>query len=208
MIETKLELIESIDELKLGDSLVVEDGEGGLERIFAFTKDKKTNLSKYYHGDKLHQISCHEITINIERVILKEKVSIPIRYVIGGSSYSWYDKKLGELKESKPSAYQYIRGLYNKNFLEKYNEALKTKRENNKRIIQKQYDELMQVFTELEYKSDIKTMKDIDTLLYCEASTMMDKIEERINKKSNPKNMRIYKRLKELRDETIITCKD
>ena len=121
---------------------------------------------------------------------------------------SYLCRTLTELRKKNKEVYEYVVKNLEPMYLSKYNEALLRKREAYKAKIQKQYDELLEVYTSFGYKSDIATMKDIDNLLYCEAEGFMNKIEERIQKKNNPKNMKIYKALMTLRDNQIITCEE
>ena len=62
------------------------------------------------------------------------------------------------------------------------------------------------IHTELGYKSDLATLAELDDLLYCECEGFLLKMEEKINKKNNPKNLKLYKALQALRSKPIITC--
>ena len=68
------------------------------------------------------------------------------------------------------------------------------------------YNNLATAYKELGYKKDLENLKELDDLLYCEAEGFMLKIMERIDKKANAKNLKLYKKLAELKDEDIITC--
>lgn len=111
-----------------------------------------------------------------------------------------------DLEEQHPDLAAILKARMPKDWFTNANaETIKT-REEYKAKVQKQYNELVTVFTELGSKSDLATMEDINGLYYCEAAGFMGKIEERINKKSNPKSLKLYNALRTLRDETIISC--
>lgn len=112
------------------------------------------------------------------------------------------------LEKQHPDIAAILKARMPKDWFEKANAETIQTRKDYKAKVQKQYDELLTVFTELGSKSELATMKDINSLYYCEAAGFMDKIEERINKKSNPKNLKLYNALRTLRDETIISCNE
>ena len=117
-------------------------------------------------------------------------------------------KLFSEFETEYPDLAVMLKARMPKDWFEKANaETIKT-REDYKAKVQKQYDELLDVFTKLGSKSDLATMEDINGLYYCEAAGFMSNIEERINKKSNPKNLKLYNALRTLRDETIISCNE
>ena len=74
--------------------------------------------------------------------------------------------------------------------------------------VQKQYDELTTVFTELEHFKDLANMQELDDLLYCEAEAFMMKMEGRIHKRANAKNLKLSKALNDLRDKPNLNCSE
>jgi len=111
------------------------------------------------------------------------------------------------IEEKYPLVAKELKTKMPKNYLTEINKGAIRKREVFKKEVQKQYDELTQLFEKYGSKADKAMMLDIDDLLYCEAQGFMLKLEERINKKSNPKNLRLYKALQAIRGKDVITCK-
>lgn len=111
-----------------------------------------------------------------------------------------------ETKDKYPKVAAELKKRVPKDFFEKINVGIIRERKEYKIKVQKQYDTLLQLYTNHGTKTDLKTMKDINELAYCEASTFLDKLEERINKKNNPKNLKLYKALKTIRGQKFITC--
>lgn len=111
-----------------------------------------------------------------------------------------------DILEKYPKVAKEIKSQYNKNWMEEANKRIKLSSEEYKAKVQKQYDELITVYTELDYKKDLENLKALDSLLYCEAEGFMLKLEERISKRANSKNFRLYKTLTKLRGGTPITC--
>lgn len=118
------------------------------------------------------------------------------------------DMLFTELQDMYPDIAAILKKRMPKDWFEKANAGAIAKRETYKTIVQKQYDELLTVFTKCKSKTDISTMEDIDELYYCEAAGFMDKLETRIFKKNNPKNLKLYNTLKDIRNEDIITCSE
>jgi hypothetical protein len=113
---------------------------------------------------------------------------------------------ISEITEKYPKVAAELNKLYTKGWLEAYNQILIDKRNEYTAQVDKLYNEMVTIHTELEYKSDLATLAELDDLLYCEAHSFLLKMEEKIYKKNNPKNLKLYKALQALRDKPIITC--
>jgi hypothetical protein len=132
------------------------------------------------------------------------------------------EANMNDVLEMKYGRYVYLN--IKKDFVEKYKdkyeeqlnieeikkgveEKKKEVDERNKKI-QKLYDELYEVYSSLGYKSDIKKLEEINELLYCEAETFLNKIENKIFEKKTAKAIRCFKKLMEIRNKSdeIIEC--
>lgn len=161
--------------------------------------DKEMQLNQYNHnGSNI----IPKIRKNVKT--LNRTFTIDVLSQLGISSTSLFI----DLEKEHPDLADILRKRVPADWFEKANAETIAYREKNKAKVQKQYDELLEVFQEHGTKSDLATMDDINGLYYCEAAGFMDKLEKRINKKSNPKNLRIYKALQELRGKDIITCNE
>ena len=119
-----------------------------------------------------------------------------------------YYSQIADIKKKAPTVYAHIMSTYDAGYVKAFNQFAVIKRETYKAKVQKQYDELLVMFKDLGSAGDLRTMDDINELYYCEAEGFMEKLETRIFKKSNPKNLRLYQKLQEIRDEEYITCND
>ena len=111
-----------------------------------------------------------------------------------------------DFEKEHPKLASILKKRMPKNWFEKANANTIKERDEYKAKVQKQYDDLLSLYTELGSKSDLATMADINDLYYCEAHGFMEKLEKRINKKANPKNLKLYNKLCEIRGKTVITC--
>lgn len=111
-----------------------------------------------------------------------------------------------EISEKYPKVAAELNKLYTKGWLEAYNQILIDQRNEYVAKVDKLYNEMVSIHTELGYKSDLATLAELDDLLYCESHSFLIKMEEKIDKKNNPKNLKLYKALQALRDKPIITC--
>jgi len=106
---------------------------------------------------------------------------------------------------------EYIFSIYesyvNEDYVDKRNKEEEKKIKEKTKEIDKKYNLLMQAYKNLRYKKDIENLKELDDLLYCEAEPILDKILSRIEKKSNPKNIKLYKEIARLEKKQIIECK-
>ena len=115
--------------------------------------------------------------------------------------------KFREVEKKYPAIAKKLKAKVPKIYFQEINTRTVTKRKKYKEEVQKQYDELTQLFKEYGSRADKTMMQDINDLSYCEAQGFMLKLEERINKKANPKNLRLYKALQAIRGKDVITCK-
>lgn len=203
MIETELELV-TLDNISLSDYYIkdletVEDpwrSRYNYTLVPAFGEPKEyketTSLSPPYYAVLTSVFTFEDYPTE------KDVISMfDLKY-----------KTLKAIRKQYPKIADVLEKMIPKDYFEKRNAEALAKREKNKARIQKQYDELVLLFTELGSKSDLKTMEDINSLKYCEAEGFINKIEDRINKKSNPKNLRLYTKLMEIRGKETISCKD
>lgn len=114
--------------------------------------------------------------------------------------------QFSEVKKSHPAIAEVLEKRIPKDWFEKANAGTIKARKLYKAKVQKQYDELLKVYTECGSKSDLSTMSDINDLYYCEAAGFMSSMEERIAKKRNPKSLKLSNALQAIRGEDIITC--
>ena len=150
----------------------------------------------------------------INKLIINTPISIPYTINVLGvdidinlfSYIAKEDKFVGIIKNKYPKIWKKIEKNYNPNFIDIVNNTLQEQRNNYKSKVQKQFDELYEIHKKLNYKSDLVKLDEINTLLYCEAEVLLDKIEEKINKKSTAKSIRLYKALMKLRNKEIIEC--
>ena len=68
------------------------------------------------------------------------------------------------------------------------------------------FNMLYAIHTELNYKSDLAKLDEINTLLFCEAELLLDKMINKINKKSTAKSIRLYKAMCKYNETEPITC--
>jgi len=117
-----------------------------------------------------------------------------------------WNATLPDIAEQYPKVHKELMKMYRKGWLEKYNQIIVDERNKYVASVDKLYNEMVSIHTELNYKSDLATLAELDDLLYCEAEGFLLKMEEKINKKNNPKNLKLYKALQTLRSEPIIEC--
>lgn len=141
---------------------------------------------------------------NLLRNVKSLGVTIELN-VLSHTGMKW-NSTLPEIAEQHPQVHKELMKLYRKGWLEEYNQILINQRNTYVESVDKLYNELITIHTTLGYKSDLATLTELDDLLYCEAEGFLLKMEEKIDKKNNPKNLKLYKALKALRDESIITC--
>ena len=72
--------------------------------------------------------------------------------------------------------------------------------------IQSNFDMLYTIHTELNCKADLARLDEINTLLFCEAEVLLDKMVDKINKKSTAKSIRLYKAMCKYNETEPITC--
>ena len=113
---------------------------------------------------------------------------------------------IAEIREKYPKVADVIAKQYTNGWLEAYNQILIDERNKYTSKVDKLYQEMITIHTDLNYPGDLSTLAELDDLLYCEAEGFLLKMEEKINKKNNPKNLKLYKALQELRNKPIITC--
>ena len=113
---------------------------------------------------------------------------------------------LKEIADKYPTIATELQKRYTKGWLEKYNQVVIDERNKYIASVDKLYNELLVIHTELGYKSDVFMLEELNDLLYCEAEGFLLKMEEKIEKKNNPKNLKLYKALQVLRNKPIITC--
>jgi len=71
--------------------------------------------------------------------------------------------------------------------------------------IQSNFDMLYTIHTELNYKTDLVKLDEINTLLFCEAKVLLDKMVDKINKKSTAKSIKLYKAMCKYNETEPIT---
>lgn len=202
MKETPLELV-TLDNIRLDDFYYENlTGTGNYRDFYSGT------LIPAFSEPRKFSSSLYEPTVGMPKFpkeLTYKGATLKVD-ILNNLEYSF--KTLSELREKYPQLAKELEKRIPKNYFKKRNAEALAEREENKASIQKQYNELLELFTELGSKADLSTMADIDTLLYCEAKGFMMKIEERIAKKNNPKNLKLYNRLQEIRGKETISCKD
>ena len=158
----------------------------------------KTTLHDSYYKS----VDTHYTALNKSVKAMNREFTIDILSKLGIGGHTLFK----DLKEKHPDIAAVLLKRMPKDWFEKANAETVAKRIEYKAKVQKQYDELLQIFTEAESKTDLNTMKDINDLYYCEAAGFMSKLEERIFKKNNPKNLKLYNAIQALRNEKTITC--
>lgn len=145
------------------------------------------------------------VTPKLNRTVKTLGTSIELN-VIGYLKEVNSHSTLPEIAKKYPKVAEAIKKNYVKGWLEQYNQVLIDNRDKYIKSVEKLYSEMVQIHTELGYKSDLATLAELDDLLYCEAEGFLSKMEEKINKKNNPKNLKLYKALQTLRSKPIISC--
>ena len=149
---------------------------------------------------------------------LKHKISL--KDILTGYQASWYKtySTLRSLKEYLEHKFQDEPDLADKlielidnqkNHL--YPDAwLKYHKEESEKFekrVQKQFDEIKQAYINAGYPKDAEKMnKEYENLFYCEAEVLLDKLEMHIKKRSNAKNINVYKELSKIRNIKIVEC--
>ena len=206
MIEKELELV-TWDNITLNSgyvSKIVDSNAYGTTKVDVTTAFGEVTTTivygKYEVGDAYLYIE-PKITKDVK--ILGETIAIDVIHELG------IGKMLFKTVEKEhPLIAKELKKRVPKNYFDEINKNTIDNAKVYKEKVQKQYDELFQLFSEYGTKSDIATMKDINDLYYCEAEGFMLKLEERINKKANPKNLKLYKALMAIRNNDIIVCKE
>ena len=200
MIKKPIEL-PKLEELTLHDAYIAAiEGDKKVIR-HPFGADYVTTSAYEFRRRKVGEQIRHGSPSTLDGELEGINVSIPILDLAPSMT-------VGEIKEKNGPLYAFLMKHYNKDYLEGLKETKEAAQKESVARIDKQYKELIQLYSELGYKTDLENLTILDHLLYCEAEGFMMKMEERINKKSNPKNLRLYKRLMEIREQEAITCND
>ena len=201
MIEKELELV-TWDNITLNSGYVSKVvGTTKVDITTAFGEVTTTTIYGRYKVGDICLYTIPKLTKDVK--ILGETITIDIIHKLG------IGKMLFKTVEKEhPLIAKELKKRVSKNYFDEINKNTIANAKAYKEKVQKQYNELFQLFTEYGTKSDIATMKDINDLYYCEAEGFMLKLEERINKKANPKNLKLYKALMGIRGKDIITCKE
>lgn len=94
----------------------------------------------------------------------------------------------------------------NPDYLTQLNTIKTMDRINKKDAIQKKYNAVNAVYTSMGTKAEIRLLADIDSLFYCEAEAMLDKIIEKFSKQSTPRNILLYREYCYVVSKAPITC--
>jgi len=210
MIEKELDLI-TWDNIQLDHCYYTDvkhvGGRIDYKLAGAFSDEKPSDYDYGYNLSNLVGITTNhkvkpEITKNVKALGRIFKVNVLAELGIGGTT------TLKQLTEDHPDLGKIIKSMYIKGWMEEVNKHIIEKRENYKSKIQKQYNELTTAYTELGLAKDLQNLQELDTLLYCEAQGFMEKLETRIAKCGNAKNLKIHKALQTIRNKHIVTCTD
>ena len=202
MIEKELKLL-TADDVKIGHVLAEENSNGKRVYTSPFEGVLPDGINMYMELNTVdasyHYAPELLVTLNVAGDII-EHDAVDLLSIKGST--------LAEVEKDYPGVAKYFRDKLNPAWIKVVNGYRIDRRKAYTTTITAQYAQLLQVHKDLGYKADVAKIEEINDLLYCEASEMFDKIEDRISKKSTTKSIKLYKALKTLRDEIVITCAD
>lgn len=173
--------------------------------IIPFFGDNKTQKVSIYSNRGNNPVYSPSYVDNkalqIELDVLGTQHVVDLTTLVGNITYA-------EAVEKHPKVAEHLDKHYNADLIDRANNMLQDRKNTYAAKIQKLYDELLQVYTDLGYKTDAKNLSEVNDLLYCEAESFLRGMEDRINKKANAKNLKLYKALQTLRGKDIISCSE
>lgn len=189
------------DDIKLTDAILVDLDEK-LMTIMAPFQEKTFQDRRYVYENTLIgsyvSIGNKYPTIDVE--VVGTVITLDVRQVLkeiqlGKGNYRSYVEpsiSMREVEEISPEIFIYLESKLNPEYLDTANELTKKLKERRKNESQELYNKLYNAYEELGYQKDIKFLKEIDTLTYCEAETLLNKRLNLINKKQNAKNIKLW----------------
>ena len=176
------------EDLRPGDYIGVKKDNGETEMIYAF----------------------NPVEIDIKGIKKTIKIEDIVNSRYGSAEYLKKNIAKSPIKtinrDNMEKDLKILEATFNPTYIEIFNKRDEERARKNAEKIQIKYDYLHKAFTELELKKELGDLEEINTLLFCEAETLLNKIYNRINKKANAKNIRIARKLAELKNENYIEC--
>ena len=169
--------------------MIFKEYETKLEDIIYETQSLITGINEKTGIKNVSERLVPELTINLNGIDIPVKIK------------SW------NLPDDKRQAInKWLLDNADINVFNKHIEYKNSSRRKHAYKIQSNFDMLYTINTELNYKSDIAKLDEINTLLFCEAEVLLNKMIEKINKKSTAKSIRLYKAMCKYNETEPITC--